>query len=76
METLFTVLVLGLIGIYIPIEFTKNFKDLQQTFDKLKINDKIKQDYCIENSIELIKIKYNDDVEVKIQKLCIPRQSW
>ena len=57
---------------YKPIEYFGGKKE----FEKRKINDKIKQDYCIENSIELIKIKYNDDVEVKIQKLCIPRQSW
>jgi Mor family transcriptional regulator len=30
-----------------------------ESFNKLKINDKIKNDYCEENYIELIRIKYD-----------------
>ena len=32
----------------------------QKAFEKLKINDKIKNDYCEENYINLIRIKYNE----------------
>ena len=31
-----------------------------ETYEKLKINDKIKEDYCEENYINLIRIKYTD----------------
>jgi very-short-patch-repair endonuclease len=36
-----------------------------EAFEKLKINDKIKNDYCEDNYINLIRIKYNeiDDIE-------------
>ena len=57
---------------YKPIEYFGGEKE----FEKRKINDKIKQDYCVENSIELITIKYNDDVEVKMKRLKSLRQSW
>lgn len=32
----------------------------------LKINDKIKNDFCFENNIKLIRIKYNQDIEEEI----------
>lgn len=34
-----------------------------KAFETLKINDKIKSDYCEENYINLIRIKYDQDVE-------------
>jgi len=36
------------------------------TFDKIKINDKIKNDYCLEKNIKLLRIKYNEKIENKL----------
>ena len=38
----------------------------EENFNKIKIRDKIKNDYCIENNIKLIRIKYNDNINEKI----------
>lgn len=39
-----------------------NFKIANENFKKLKINDKIKTNYCQENNIILIRISYKDNV--------------
>ena len=38
-----------------------NFFGGQEAFEKLKINDKIKSDYCEDNYIDLIRIRYDDE---------------
>ena len=40
----------------------------KETFDKLKIRDKIKDDYCVNNNIRLIRISYLDDTLEILQK--------
>lgn len=34
---------------------------------KRQNNDKIKNDYCLKNNIRLIRVKYNDDIKIKIK---------
>lgn len=34
-----------------------------EAYERLKINDKIKSDYCEDNYINLIRIRYDDDIE-------------
>jgi hypothetical protein len=45
-----------------------------ETYERLKINDKIKNDYCEDNYINLIRIKYNqiDDIEEIITNMIKP----
>jgi hypothetical protein len=45
---------------FLPLSFFGG----QEALDKLKINDKIKNDYCEDNYINLIRIRYNqiDDI--------------
>jgi len=50
-----------------PIEFFGGLK----TFKKLKINDKIKTDYCKNNDIKLIRIRYNENIKDKLSKISI-----
>jgi len=45
-----------------PIEYFGGEKTLEQT----KIKDKIKTDFCIENNIKLIRIKYNENILSKL----------
>lgn len=47
---------------YNPIKYFGGIK----TFNKLKIRDKIKNKYCIQNNIKLIRIKYDEDISLKI----------
>jgi len=43
-------------------------------FILLQTNDQIKNEYCIENNIKLIRIRYDENIEEKLSnilKLCI-----
>jgi hypothetical protein len=53
---------------FLPIRYFGGSKKLKYT----KINDEIKNKYCFENNIKLIRIKYNESVSDKlIKELCI-----
>jgi hypothetical protein len=52
------------------IEFDgiQHYKEMEffggkESFEKLKINDDIKDQYCIDNNIKLIRIRYDEDIE-------------
>mgnify|MGYP003563087095 CR=1 FL=1 len=38
------------------------------TYEKIKINDKIKNKYCLDNDIRLIRIKYNQNIETILKE--------
>jgi len=48
---------------YKPIDF---FGGLE-SFEKLKIRDNIKNEYCFKNNIKLLRIKYNENIKEKIK---------
>jgi len=48
-----------------PIEYFGG----EKTFNKIKINDKIKNKYCMDNNIKLIRIKYNENIQKKLNFL-------
>ena len=50
---------------YTPIEFFGGVDN----FKKLKKHDKIKNEYCKENNIHLIRIKYNENINDKLDEL-------
>jgi hypothetical protein len=46
---------------YFPIDFGGHGKEwAQQQFEELQIRDAIKEKYCLDNNIPLLKIKYTD----------------
>ena len=47
---------------YEPIEWFGGY----ETFEKVKINDKIKQNFCQKKNIKLIIIKYDEDISSKL----------
>ena len=50
---------------YEPIEYFGGIK----TLNKIRNRDKIKNEYCKENNIHLIRIKYNEDIKLKIASI-------
>jgi hypothetical protein len=47
---------------YKPVKHFGGLENLK----KVKINDEIKKNYCLENNIKLVIIKYNDNIELKL----------
>ena len=47
----------------------KNKTDALKYFELQQKHDKIKQNFCIQNNIPLIEIKYTDDIELKLKEL-------
>ncbi len=45
--------------------FSKFFHSDAMSFNRQKKNDKIKEEYCNENKITLVRIKYNDQMTVE-----------
>lgn len=43
---------------YFPVPFRGNAFDAQISFEKTKLHDKIKDDFCVQNNIPLIRIPY------------------
>ena len=41
----------------------------EEGFKKVKMNDNIKNEYCKNNNINLLRIKYNENIEEKLKKL-------
>jgi hypothetical protein len=41
----------------------------EKTLNDTKIRDKIKTKYCLDNNIQLLRIKYDDDIELKMNEL-------
>lgn len=41
----------------------------EKAFNLQQINDKIKEKYCIKNNIELIVIKYNENIQDRLKSL-------
>lgn len=41
----------------------------EESFNKTKINDKIKKDFCKKNNIKLFIVKYSDNINDKLSKL-------
>ena len=37
----------------------------KENFEKTKIRDQIKNEYCFEKNIKLIRIKYNEDITLE-----------
>jgi hypothetical protein len=50
---------------YKPIKFFGG----QEAFDYLQVRDKIKKQYCLENQLKLVIIRYDDNVEEILNKL-------
>ena len=40
-----------------------------ETFLYIQKNDRLKDEYCLNNSIKLLRIKYNDDIECKLEDI-------
>ena len=38
-----------------------------KNFEKLKINDNIKTNYCLENKVKLIRVKYDEEISHKLK---------
>lgn len=43
----------------------------EEEFKKIKLRDKIKNKYCEDNNIKLIRIKYNEDIFTKLQAVMV-----
>lgn len=55
---------------YFPVDFKGHGKEeAQEAFDKLKVRDNIKKEYCKNNNITLIEIAYIDRDKKKIDKI-------
>lgn len=53
-----------------PIKFgNKSKEEVEKDFESIKQNDKIKNEYCKENLINIIRIKYNENIEEKLNFL-------
>jgi len=50
---------------YVPVKWFGGIEG----FKKRQINDTIKTKYCIDNNLELIRIKYDEDIEKLLEKL-------
>ena len=50
---------------FVPVEIFGGINNFKQTIN----NDKIKTEYCKENNIQLIRIKYNEKIGEKINKI-------
>ena len=53
---------------FIPVDFTSSLTEKQklENFKQLKTRDKIKTDYCKSNNINLLRIRYDENVEEKL----------
>ena len=49
---------------FLPSYFNKN-----ELFETIKLRDQIKNDYCSRNNIQLIRIKYTENIENKLKKI-------
>jgi len=43
------------------------FSEAKSHLKKTKINDKIKDDFCINENINLLRISYKDDINIKLK---------
>jgi len=53
---------------YFFTTFYKNYNDGKKHFEKQKIRDQIKKEYCKNNNIELLEIRYNENIEEKLEE--------
>ncbi|MCK9446882.1 hypothetical protein M0Q50_08545 [bacterium] len=51
--------------------FEKHYKWGEKSFERILKTDKIKNEYCKNNNIHLIRIKYNQNIYDEIQKLFV-----
>lgn len=54
-----------------PVRFSKNMTDkmAQDNFIKAQRHDKIKNDYCANNNLKLIRISYKDNLETRLNEI-------
>ena len=50
-------------------EFRKKLHKTEEEFEKSLYRDNLKKDYCIRNKIKLFIIKYNDNLEEKLNEI-------
>ena len=46
-------------------------EEMNKNFEDNKIRDKIKNKYCKENNIKMVRIKYNESIEEKLNELIL-----
>lgn len=49
--------------------FKKMFHKNEENFIRCQVRDKMKVDYCDKNNYKLFIIKYNDDIELKMNEI-------
>lgn len=49
--------------------YSNNGWDTKENFEKIQLRDKIKNDYCLKNHYELIRIKYSQNLEKRLEEI-------